>query len=132
MEKRSTKVNCSKAVNEYVNREDWRIKANANSTWSHASLVNNLAGKLIANWWLDEVYSKEEGDAHRNGDYHIHDLDLAASYCCGHDLQKLLQEGFNGVVSRVGAKPPKHFRAAPVHRHLLALILFLLLMSFMI
>lgn len=112
MEKRSTKVDCSKAVNEYVNREDWRIKANANSTWSHASLVNNLAGKLIANWWLDEVYSKEEGDAHRNGDYHIHDLDLAASYCCGHDLQKLLQEGFNGVVSRVGAKPPKHFREA--------------------
>lgn len=30
----------------------------------------------------------------------------------GHDLQKLLQEGFNGVVSRVGAKPPKHFREA--------------------
>lgn len=110
--KKGTLVNCSEAVNEYVNREDWRISANANTGYSHASLINNLAGKMIANWWLDEIYSKEEGDAHRNGDYHIHDLDSAASYCCGHDLQKLLQEGFNGVVSRVGAKPPKHFREA--------------------
>ena len=245
---KGTLINCSDTVNEYVNREDWRIKANANTGYSHASLINNLAGKIIANWWLDEVYSKEEGDAHRNGDYHIHDLDSAASYCftsdtkiktiefgnisikdlldknianftvvsydgekkveckahdlrctrksaklvetefedglvvrctpdhkflltdgtwkeiknitnedkivkfdgslyvkrvtnleykedvycmtvddthcfalengviahncCGHDLQKLLQEGFNGVVSRVGAKPPKHFREA--------------------
>jgi ribonucleoside-triphosphate reductase len=67
---------------------------------------------MIANWWLDEVYSKEEGEAHRNGDYHIHDLDILGAYCCGHDLQKLLQEGFNGVISRVGAKPPKHFREA--------------------
>ena len=37
---------------------------------------------------------------------------VIAHNCCGHDLQKLLQEGFNGVVSRVGAKPPKHFREA--------------------
>ena len=109
---KGTLINCSDSVNEYINREDWRIKANANTGYSHASLVNNLAGKIIANWWLDEIYTKEEGDAHRNGDYHIHDLDSAASYCCGHDLQKLLQEGFNGVVSRVGAKPPKHFREA--------------------
>lgn len=111
MEK-GTLVNCSKAVNEYINREDWRISANANTGYSSAGLVNNLAGKMIANWWLDEVYSKEEGEAHRNGDYHIHDLDILGAYCCGHDLQKLLQEGFNGVISRVGAKPPKHFREA--------------------
>lgn len=75
-------------------------------------LVNNLAGKLIANFWLDSVYTKKEGDAHRNGDYHIHDLDCLAAYCCGHDLQRLLKEGFNGVLSRVGSKPPKHVREA--------------------
>lgn len=107
-----TLINCSDTVNEYVNREDWRIKANANSSFSAAGLVNNLAGKVIANWWLDEVYSPAEGMAHREGDYHIHDLDVCGAYCCGHDLQKLLQEGFNGVIARVGAKPPKHFREA--------------------
>ena len=109
---KGTLINCTDTVNEYVNREDWRIKANANSSFSAAGLVNNLAGKVIANWWLDEVYSPAEGMAHREGDYHIHDLDVCGAYCCGHDLQKLLQEGFNGVIARVGAKPPKHFREA--------------------
>ena len=37
---------------------------------------------------------------------------VIAHNCCGHDLQTLLQEGFNGVVSRVSSKPPKHFREA--------------------
>lgn len=109
---KGTLINCTDTVNEYVNREDWRIKSNANTGYSAAGLVNNLAGKVIANWWLDEVYSPAEGMAHREGDYHIHDLDICGAYCCGHDLQKLLQEGFNGVIARVGAKPPKHFREA--------------------
>ena len=63
---KSTKIDCSQCVNEYIHRNDWRVRANANSSFSAASLVNSLAGKVIANWWLDEVYSKEEGDAHRD------------------------------------------------------------------
>lgn len=109
---RSTKMDCVGSVEEYINKSDWRINANANTGYSAAGLVNNLAGKAIANYWLDKVYTKKEGDAHRNGDYHIHDLDILGAYCCGHDLQRLLQEGFNGVVSRVSSKPPKHFREA--------------------
>lgn len=109
---RSTKMDCVESVEEYINKSDWRISANSNTGYSSAGLVNNLAGKAIANFWLDKVYTKKEGDAHRNGDYHIHDLDILGSYCCGHDLQRLLQEGFNGVVSRVSSKPPKHLREA--------------------
>ena len=109
---RSTKMDCVASVQEYINKSDWRISANSNTGYSAAGLVNNLAGKAIANFWLDKVYTKKEGDAHRNGDYHIHDLDILGSYCCGHDLQRLLQEGFNGVVSRVSSKPPKHLREA--------------------
>lgn len=112
MSKRSTKVDASEAVKEYIDKSDWRINANANTNYSHAGLINNLAGKMIANYWLDEVYSKEEGEAHRIGDYHIHDLDNLSAYCCGSDFQKLLDEGFNGVSGRVGSKPPKHFREA--------------------
>ena len=78
---RSTKVDCTSSVEEYINRSDWRIKANANTGYSSAGLVNNLAGKMIANYWLDKVYNKKEGDAHRNGDYHIHDLDILGAYC---------------------------------------------------
>lgn len=109
---KSTKIDCTQSVEEYINKNDWRIFANANTGYSNAGLVNGLAGKVIANYWLDKVYSKKEGDAHRNGDYHIHDLDCLSGYCCGHDLQRLLNEGFNGVVGRVGSKAPKHFREA--------------------
>lgn len=109
---RFTLVDASKAVEEYIGGTDWRIKANANTSYSNAGLINNSAGKLIANYWLDNVYSKEEGDAHRNGDFHIHDLDILGPYCCGHDLAKLLREGFNGVRGRISARPPKHFDSA--------------------
>nr|MDA3907913.1 ribonucleoside triphosphate reductase [Sulfurimonas sp.] len=74
--------------------------------------VNNTAGKVIANYWLDKIYSKEEGWAHRNGDYHIHDLDCLTAYCAGWSLRALLNEGFNGVRGRVESRPPQHFREA--------------------
>ncbi len=109
---RDTKVSSKHAVQEYVDKEDWRINANANVGYSNAGLVSNLSGKLIANYWLDSVYSKEEGEAHRIGDYHIHDLDNLSGYCAGWSLRALLDEGFNGVRGRVSARPPKHFRSA--------------------
>ncbi len=108
----STNINCSKTIEEYIGKSDWRIKANANSGYSHAGLINNTAGKIIANYWLDEVYSPEESKAHRDGDYHIHDLDTLAGYCAGWSLRNLLNEGFNGVDGRVSSRAPKHFREA--------------------
>ncbi len=69
-----TRINCSETIDEYLSKADWRINANANVGYSHAGLINNIAGKVIANFWLDEVYDAEEGRAHRAGDYHIHDL----------------------------------------------------------
>ena len=105
-------MDCKQAVEEYTGNTDWRIKANSNTTYSNAGLVNNTAGKVIATYWLDQVYSPEEGEAHRNGDYHIHDLDCLTGYCAGWNLRSLLMEGFNGVRSRVNSKPPKHFREA--------------------
>lgn len=107
-----TSIDCSKSVDEYVKKEDWRINANANVGYSHAGLVNNLSGKIIANYWLDSVFSKDEGDGHRRGDYHIHDLDNLAPYCAGWSLRSILEEGFNGVKGRVSSRPPKHFREA--------------------
>ena len=108
----STLVDCNQTIGEYVGFSDWRIKANANTTYSNAGLVNNTAGKVVANYWLDKIYSPEEGAAHRNGDYHIHDLDSLSGYCAGWNLRTLLSEGFNGVRSRVNSRPPKHFREA--------------------
>ena len=111
-EKRDTKVSSKHSVQEYIDKQDWRINANANTGYSNAGMINNLSGKLIANYWLDNVYSKEEGESHRIGDYHIHDLDCLTGYCAGWSLRALLDEGFNGVRGRVSAKAPKHFRSA--------------------
>lgn len=109
---RDTKVSSKHSVQEYIDKEDWRINANANVGYSNAGLISNLSGKLIANYWLDNVYSKEEGEAHRIADYHIHDLDNLSGYCAGWSLRALLDEGFNGVIGRVSAQAPKHFRSA--------------------
>ncbi|MDD5587318.1 MAG: anaerobic ribonucleoside-triphosphate reductase, partial [Alphaproteobacteria bacterium] len=107
-----TRINCSDTIDEYLSKADWRINANANVGYSHAGLINNIAGKVIANFWLDEVYDAEEGRAHREGDYHIHDLDSLSGYCAGWSLRQLLSEGFNGVTGRVSSRPPRHFREA--------------------
>ena len=108
----TTYVDSSQTIAEYIEQTDWRINANANTSYSNAGLVNNVAGKIIANYWLDKVYTKEEGYAHRNGDIHIHDLDCLTGYCAGWSLRVLLNEGFNGIRGRVESKAPSHFREA--------------------
>ncbi len=112
LEEDTTYINSTQTIEEYINGSDWRIKANSNTGYSHAGLINNTAGKVIANYWLDKVYSKEEGYAHRNADYHIHDLDCLSGYCAGWSLRVLLDEGFNGVRGRVESTAPNHFREA--------------------
>ncbi len=112
LQKDTTFINSTQSVEEYILKDDWRINANANTGYSNSGLVNNLAGKVIANYWLDKVYSKKEGAAHRNADIHIHDLDCLTGYCAGWSLRQLLNEGFNGVRGRVESNPPKHFREA--------------------
>ena len=112
LNKDTTYVNSTQTIEEYIFQTDWRINANANTSYSNAGLVNNVSGKIIANYWLDKIYTKEEGYAHRNGDVHIHDLDCLTGYCAGWSLRALLNDGFNGVRGRVESKAPSHFREA--------------------
>lgn len=108
----TTYINSTQTIEEYIGQTDWRINANANTAYSNAGMVNNVAGKVIANYWLDKVYSPEEGATHRNGDIHIHDLDCLTGYCAGWSLRALLNDGFNGIRGRVESKAPSHFREA--------------------
>ncbi|MCB1726033.1 MAG: ribonucleoside triphosphate reductase, partial [Gammaproteobacteria bacterium] len=107
-----TIVDVASSVNEYLERADWRVNANANQGYSLGGLILNTSGKVIANYWLSHVYAPEAGVAHREGDIHIHDLDMLAGYCAGWSLRTLLHEGLNGVPGKVEAGPPKHMSSA--------------------
>ncbi|MFP5337233.1 MAG: ribonucleoside triphosphate reductase [Gammaproteobacteria bacterium] len=105
-------IDVAASMNEYLSRQDWRVQANANQGYSLGGLILNVSGKVTANYWLSHVYTPEIGEAHRNGDIHIHDLDMLAGYCAGWSLRTLLNEGFNGIPGRVEAGPPKHLSSA--------------------
>lgn len=109
---RKTMVDVEASINEYLNRLDWRVNANANQGYSLGGLILNVSGKVVANYWLNHVYPPDVGEAHRNGDFHIHDLDMLSGYCAGWSLRMLLQEGLNGVPGKVEAGPPRHFSSA--------------------
>jgi ribonucleoside-triphosphate reductase len=101
-------------VEGYVKQDSWRVKENSNAGYAISGLQAHISGAIIAEYTLNKVYPKEIAEAHRNADFHIHDLSVGvfAGYCAGWSLRQLLKEGFNGVSGRVAAKPAKHFNAA--------------------
>ena len=99
-------------IDEYLDRADWRINANANQDFSLGGMMLNTSGKVVANYWLDHVFVPEAGAAHRQGAIHIHDLDMLAGYCAGWSLRSLLEEGFGGVAGAVSSASPKHLTSA--------------------
>ncbi|MFE0839205.1 ribonucleoside triphosphate reductase [Achromobacter insolitus] len=109
---RHTLVDVESAMEEYLDQRDWRVNANANQGYSLGGLILNVAGKVTANYWLSNVFAPEAGRAHREGDIHIHDLDMLSGYCAGWSLRQLLTEGFNGIPGKVEATPPRHMSAA--------------------
>ena len=105
-------VDAIATITEYLDRSDWRVNANANQGYSLGGMMLNTSGKVVANYWLSHVYPAVAGQAHRNGDLHIHDLDMFAGYCAGWSLKNLLQQGFNGVPGAIAAGPARHFSSA--------------------
>jgi ribonucleoside-triphosphate reductase (formate) len=105
-------VDAVATIEEYVGRTDWRVQANANQGFSLGGMILSVAGKVTANYWLEQVYPPEIGQAHRHGDFHIHDLDMLSGYCAGWSLRMLLAEGFNGVPNKVESRPPRRLRTA--------------------
>lgn len=105
-------INVESSVEEYISKADWRVNANANQGYSLGGMILNIAGKVTANYWLNKIYPKEIGQAHRNGDIHIHDLDMLSIYCCGWSLKNVLREGMNGIAGKIESNPPKHLGSA--------------------
>ena len=111
-EQKDVVVEVEKTISEYLEKVDWRVNANSNQGYSLGGMILNTAGKVTANYWLSHVYPSAVGDAHRNADFHIHDLDMFSGYCAGWSLRALLEEGFNGVPNKIESGPPKHLSSA--------------------
>jgi ribonucleoside-triphosphate reductase (formate) len=105
-------VDVGKTIQEYLDKLDWRVNANSNQGYSLGGMILNTAGKVTANYWLSHIYPSSVGEAHRNGDMHIHDLDMLSGYCAGWSLRAILEEGFNGVSNKIESGPPKHLSSA--------------------
>lgn len=101
-----------KLVDDYIDRVDWRVSENANMNYSLQGLNFYVASSIAAKYWLNKIYPVEVRQGHLEGDFHIHDLGMLATYCCGWDLQDLLTRGFGGVPAKLESKPPKHLRTA--------------------
>ncbi len=101
-----------KLMDDYLECSDWRVNENANMNYSLQGLNFHVASSISAKYWLHKIYPPEAREAHVEGDFHIHDISILATYCCGWDLQDLLIRGFGGVPTKTESKPPRHLRSA--------------------
>lgn len=102
----------SEKVDAYLQEMDWQIKENANMTYSLQGLNQYVGAFISKKYWLNKIYPKEIREAALNEDFHIHNLELLATYCAGWDLYDFLVKGFGGVPGKLQCRPPKHFRSA--------------------
>ena len=105
---KSTALDYKNVVDNYLNVADWRVKENSTVTYSVGGLILNNSGAITANYWLSEVYDEEIANAHKNCDFHIHDLSMLTGYCAGWSLKQLIQEGLGGVPGKITSSPAKH------------------------
>ena len=74
-------------IEGYISEADWKVKENANTSFSFAGIVSHIKDKAFANYALNKIYNKEVADAHRKGIVHIHDLgNSITGYCSGWSL----------------------------------------------
>lgn len=100
------------AMDDYLGMHDWRIKESANSAYSLQGLNQHISTLITSQYWLTKLYPDNISEAHKKGDYHIHDLGFLSVYCVGWDLKDLLLSGFKGVLGKTESKPAKHLRTA--------------------
>lgn len=100
-------------INDYINKSDWEVKENANSSYATSSLSQYLSGKIIKEYWMHEVYTDEiRKCCEEDNKIHIHDLTYLNPYCAGWSIEDILCEGFGGIENKLECKPVKHFNTA--------------------
>lgn len=108
MSKKAEQEYTKKIIEDYISSADWRTKENSNVEYSIGGLILHNSSALIANYWLNEVYTPEIAEAHKNASFHIHDLGFLGGYCAGWSLRQLVEEGLGGVEGKISSKPASH------------------------
>ncbi len=105
-------IDANTLVKDYIDKLDWQVNENSNMAYSWQGLNNYISSTVQANYWLHSIYPKDISNANINKDFHIHDLGMLATYCCGWSLEDLLLKGFTGVKGKISSSPAKHFSTA--------------------
>ena len=105
---KNTLLDYKDTVDKYLKLNDWRVKENSTVTYSVGGLILSNSGAITANYWLNEVYDQEIGQAHKNADIHIHDLSMLTGYCAGWSLKQLIQDGLGGIPGKITSSPANH------------------------
>ncbi len=72
-------VDVRDVVDNYLQQEDWRVKENANISYSFSGLLWHGIGTVMSYYALNHVYPSEISKAHADGDFHLHDLSMSLS-----------------------------------------------------
>jgi ribonucleoside-triphosphate reductase len=101
-------------INPYLKKRGWRLKENANFSYSYSGAQAFIADRVLAGYALQQM-PKNARKLHTRGDIHIHDLNSGniIGYCSGGDLLKLLTKGC--VSADILSKPANHFDTAVDH-----------------
>ncbi len=67
-------------IEKYIGEIDWQIKENANMTYSLQGLNQYTTSHISKKYWLNKIYPERVREAAKNQDFHIHDLNLLATY----------------------------------------------------
>ena len=105
---KSLMIDINKTMDGYLAQSDWRVNENANVNFSLGGLILHNSGTITANYWLNNIYSKEIAEAHKTAAFHIHDLSMFSGYCAGWSLRQLIVEGLGGVPDKITSTPATH------------------------
>ena len=105
---KSLMIDINKTMDGYLAQSDWRVNENANVNFSLGGLILHNSGTITANYWLNNIYSKEIAEAHKTAAFHIHDLSMFSGYCAGWSLRQLIAEGLGGVPDKITSTPATH------------------------
>lgn len=96
-------------VEEYLNKEDWRVNENSNAPFSFGAMNKYITSEVSKDYWLRNVYTEDIAQAYVNGYIHIHDLGGLSVYCCGYSLEDILLKGVRGISNVPVSAPARHF-----------------------